>query len=46
MDADLAYREKSRWELHKNATRYIEQILKATSYKKTAVRPPTTLLEK
>ena len=27
MDADKAYREKSRRELYKNATSYIEQIL-------------------
>ena len=31
MDADKAYREKARRELHKNATSYIEQILEATS---------------
>ena len=30
MDADKAYSEKPRQELHKNATSYIEQILKTT----------------
>ena len=31
-------------QLHKNATRYIEQILEATSHKTVAVRPPTSYL--
>ena len=31
MDADEMYRENARWELHKNSTGYIEQILEATS---------------
>ena len=35
------HREKVGWELHKNATSYIEQILKAALIKTTAVRPPT-----
>ena len=42
MDAGLAHREKARWELHKNAMCYIEQILEATSHKTAAVRPPTS----
>ena len=38
--------EKKAWrELHKNATSKIEQILKAISLKKTAVRAPITHLE-
>ena len=32
MDADKAYREKARLELHKNATSYIEQILEAARH--------------
>ena len=44
MDADLAYKEKVRRELHKNATSYIEQILEATSHKIAAVRPPASHL--
>ena len=39
MDADEAYREKARRELHKNATSYIEQNLEAISHKTAAVRP-------
>ena len=39
------YREKDRWELHKNATSHIEQIFEATSHKAVAVRPPTSHLE-
>ena len=44
MDADWAYREKAKWELHKNVTSYNEQILEATSHKTAAVRPPTSHL--
>ena len=44
MDADLAYREKARQELHKNAMSYTEQILEATSHKTAAVQPPTSHL--
>ena len=46
VDADLPYGEKVLRQLHKNATIYIEEILKATSRKTAAVRPPTTHLEK
>ena len=42
--ADKAYREKPRWELHKNATSYIEQILEATSHKTADVWPPSSHL--
>ena len=35
MDADQAYRENVRRELHKNATSYIKQIQEATSHKKS-----------
>ena len=44
MDADKAYWEKSRRELHKNATSYIEQILEAASHEIAAVRPPISYL--
>ena len=32
MDADKVYREKARWELHKNITSYTKQILEATPH--------------
>ena len=41
-DADYVYGEKAWWQLHKDATSYIKQILEATSGKTTAVWPPTT----
>ena len=44
MDTELVYREKARWELHKNATKYIEQVLEAISHKIGAVQPPTSHL--
>ena len=44
MDSDLAYREKARRQLHKNATTYFEQILEATSNKTVAGRPLTSHL--
>ena len=44
MDADKTYKEKAREELHKNATSYIQQILKETLYKTTAVWPLTSHL--
>ena len=44
MDADKTYGEKARLQLHKNATSYVEQILEATPYETTAVRPVTTHL--
>ena len=37
MDADKTHRDKVRWDLHKNATSYIEQILEATPHETTAV---------
>ena len=33
INADKMYWEKAKWELHKNATSYTEQILEATSTK-------------
>ena len=42
MDTDKMPREKARWELHKNATSYIEQILEETPHKTTAVQPLTS----
>ena len=37
MDANKMHREKARWELYKNATSYIEQVLE--------VRPQKTIVE-
>ena len=42
MDADKAYKEKTKQELHKNATSCIEQILEAKSHKTIAVQPPAS----
>ena len=44
MNADKAYREKARWELHKNVKNYIEKILEATSQETAAVWPPISYL--
>ena len=44
IDANKAYREKARRELHKNATSKMEQILEATSHKRVAIRPLTSHL--
>ena len=40
------HREKARWELHKNAIGYLEQIQKATPYETTAVQPLTSYHKK
>ena len=45
LDADKMYKEKAWWQLHKDATSYVKQILEATSHKTAAVRPSTTYLE-
>ena len=45
MEANETHREKSRWELHKNATIYFEQILEATPHE-TDVRSLTSYLKK
>ena len=45
MDANEAYREKARRELHKNAASHIEQILEATSHNIAATRLPPSLLK-
>ena len=37
-------KKKARWESHKNAMSYTEQILEATSHKTAAVQPPTSHL--
>ena len=42
MDADKAYREKTKQELFKNATSYIEQILEETFHETAAVQPPNS----
>ena len=39
------HREKARWELHKNAVSYLEQILEATPHETTAVLPLTSHLK-
>ena len=44
MDAEKTHEEKVWWEVHKNATSYIEQLLEATPQKATAVRPLTSTL--
>ena len=38
MEGDKIYWEKARWELRKNATSYIEQILETTPHESTAIR--------
>ena len=45
MDANKTYWEKARWELHKNALSYLEQIQEATSHETSAVRPLTSHLK-
>ena len=42
MNADKTHRENVRQDLHKNATSYTEQILEATPYEVTSVRPLTS----
>ena len=42
MDANKTYTEKARWELHKNATCHIEQILETTLNKTAVVWPHTS----
>ena len=44
MDTDKAFREKAWRQLHKNTTRYIEQIVEAPTHKTVAVRPPSSHL--
>ena len=38
MNTNKTYREKAKWELHKNDTSYFKQILEATPHKTTAVQ--------
>ena len=45
MGADKVQGEKAWRQLHKNATRYFEPILEATSHKTVAVRPATSHLK-
>ena len=45
MDTDKTYREKARWELHRIALSYIEQILESTPHKTAAVPPLTSHLK-
>ena len=44
MDANKTHREKTRWELDKNAVRYLQQLLEVTPNKIAAVQPPTSNL--
>ena len=46
VDTNKMHGEKAWWELHKNATCCLEQILEATAYKTAAVRLPTSHLTK
>ena len=46
MDIKKTLRKKDRWELHKNVTNYIEQILEAEPHKIAVVWPLTTHLNK
>ena len=41
MDADKTLRGKAWWDLHKNATSYIDQILEVKPHETIAVRPLT-----
>ena len=41
MNADKTHRKEARWEQHKNAKTYIEQILEAVPHETIAVRPLT-----
>ena len=45
MDAGQTHRLKAGWELHKNVTSYIEQLLEATPHETTAVWPITPHLK-
>ena len=44
MNANKTYREKMRWELHKNAMYCLQQILKVTSPLTVTVQPPASYL--
>ena len=39
IDNDKAYREKARWNLHKNAPDYIKQILETTATNFSSLKP-------
>ena len=45
MDADKTHWEKARWELHENATSYVEQIKEVTPHLTSDVRPLTSHLK-
>ena len=45
MGTNKTYREKARWELHKNATCCSEQILDTTPHKTATVQQPTSNLD-
>ena len=45
MDTNKAHGEKARWELHKNAISYFEQILETIPHETTAVWPLTSHLK-
>ena len=46
MNADKMHNEKAEWQLRKNVTGYIEQILEATYDESTDVQPLTSHLKK
>ena len=43
--SNKVHRKKARWELHKNTTSYLKQILEATPHETTAVLPLTSHLK-
>ena len=46
MDANKTAGEEAKRQLHKNATRNLEQVLAATPHKTPTVRPPSSYHEK
>ena len=42
MSANKTAREEAKWQLHKNVTSNIEQVLAATPHKTPAIRPPAS----
>ena len=45
MDANKTAGEEARWQLHKNATCNLEQVLAATPHKTPTVRPPAPIMK-
>ena len=42
LDTDKMAEEEARWQLHKNVTSNIEQVLAATPHKAPTIRPPAS----